>query len=66
MDEFLALVGVQAMRYAIRSSIAVASTYAIGRLSHLVKSADDHKVCVELKLLHDHLVAKIKASLNLT
>lgn len=60
MDEFLALVGVQAMRYAIRSSIALASTYAVGQLSRFVKSADDHKVYAELKTLHTRFESKVK------
>jgi hypothetical protein len=60
MDEFLAMIGVQAMRYAIRSSIALASTYALGQLSHLVRSDDDHKIYAELKALHDRFESKIK------
>ena len=66
MDEFLALVGVQAMRYAIRSSIALASTYAIGQLSYLVKSADDHEVYARLKTLYDHFESKVKVSSHCT
>ncbi|KAK0382819.1 hypothetical protein NLU13_9914 [Sarocladium strictum] len=60
MDEFLSIVGVQAMRYAIRSSIALASTYAVGQLSHLVNSAEDPKTYAEWNTLHSRFESKIK------
>ena len=59
MDEFLALVGLQAMRYAVRSGIALTSTYAIGQLSLLVKTVDNQKLYSELKRLHDRFESKI-------
>ncbi|KAG8671475.1 Ran-specific GTPase-activating protein 30 [Fusarium poae] len=60
MDEFLATVGVQAMRYAIRSGIALTSSYAIGQCSRLLKSVEDKAVHAELKSLQNQLDNKIK------
>ncbi|KAH7185632.1 RanGTP-binding protein-domain-containing protein [Fusarium flagelliforme] len=60
MDEFLATVGVQAMRYAIRSGIALTSSYAIGQCSRLLKSVEDKAVHAELKSLRNLLDSKIK------
>jgi hypothetical protein len=41
MDEFLAAVGVQAVRYAIRSGIVLTSSLAIKQCSRLLESIDD-------------------------
>ncbi|SPJ75494.1 related to RanGTP-binding protein [Fusarium torulosum] len=60
MDEFLATVGVQAMRYAIRSGIALTSSYAIGQCSRLLKSVEDKAVHDELESLRNLLDCKIK------
>ncbi|KAF9768399.1 hypothetical protein IL306_014297 [Fusarium sp. DS 682] len=60
MDEFLATVGVQAMRYAIRSGIALTSSYAVGQCSRLLKSVEDKAVHAELKSLKNLLDSKIK------
>ncbi|KAM4062847.1 ranGTP-binding protein [Hirsutella rhossiliensis] len=60
MDEFLATVGVQAMRYAIRSGVALTSTYALGQCSRLLKSVDDKKLYAELKTLQTLLDSKMK------
>jgi hypothetical protein len=60
MDEFLATVGVQAMRYAIRSGIALTSSYAVGQCSKLLKSVEDKAVHAELKTLRNLLDSKIK------
>ncbi|KOS17301.1 Ran-specific GTPase-activating protein 30 [Escovopsis weberi] len=60
MDEFLSLVGVQAMRYAIRSGIALTSSYAIGQCSRLLKSVDDKRLYSELRSLQTLLHGKIK------
>ncbi|KAM0446378.1 hypothetical protein ACHAQK_001300 [Fusarium lateritium] len=60
MDEFLATVGVQAMRYAIRSGIALTSSYAIGQCSRLLKSVKDKALHDELKSLRNLLDCKIK------
>ncbi|KAH7157675.1 RanGTP-binding protein-domain-containing protein [Dactylonectria estremocensis] len=60
MDEFLATVGVQAMRYAIRSGIALTSTYALGQCSRLLKSVEDKKLHSQLKSMRKLLDCKIK------
>lgn len=60
MDEFLATVGVQAMRYVIRSGIALTSSYAVGQCSKLLKSVEDKAVHAELKSLRNLLDSKIK------
>lgn len=60
MDEFLATVGVQAMRYAIRSGIALTSSYAISQCSRLLKSVEDKAVHAELKSLQNQFDNKIK------
>lgn len=60
MDDFLAAVGVQAMRYAIRSGIAFTSSYAIGQCSRLLKAVDDKSLHSELRALQKQLDSKIK------
>ncbi|KAL6875213.1 Ran-binding domain-containing protein [Trichoderma novae-zelandiae] len=60
MDDFLAAVGVQAMRYAIRSGIALTSSYAIGQCSRLLKAVDDKSLHSELRTLQKRLDSKIK------
>ncbi|PTB69121.1 Ran-binding-domain-containing protein [Trichoderma citrinoviride] len=60
MDDFLAAVGVQAMRYAIRSGIALTSSYAISQCSRLLKAVDDKSLHAELRTLQKHLDSKIK------
>ncbi|KAL7787919.1 RanGTP-binding domain-containing protein [Trichoderma ceciliae] len=60
MDDFLAAVGVQAMRYAIRSGIALTSSYAISQCSRLLKAVDDKNLHSELRLLQKRLDCKIK------
>lgn len=65
MDDFLAAVGVQALRYAIRSGIALTSSYALGQCSRLLKSVGDEKLHSELKSLRRRLDAKIKVLFQL-
>jgi hypothetical protein len=60
MDEFLALIGAQAMRYAIRSGIALTSSYALGQCSRLLKSVNDQEIYSELKAQQQLLEAKIR------
>ncbi|RDA90382.1 hypothetical protein CP533_5646 [Ophiocordyceps camponoti-saundersi (nom. inval.)] len=60
MDEFLAAVGVQAMKYAIRSGIALTSTYALGQCSRLLKSVDDKKLYRDLSRLQRLLDGKMR------
>lgn len=65
MDEFLATVGVQAMRYAIRSGISLTSNYALGQYSRLLNSVEDKKLHPKLKSLRKTLGYKIKVLLCL-
>ncbi|SPN99033.1 related to RanGTP-binding protein [Cephalotrichum gorgonifer] len=60
MDTLLARLGVQAMNYAIRSGIAVTSTYAISQFSRLLKDVDDKKLYAELESLQKLLDIKIR------
>ncbi|PFH56522.1 hypothetical protein XA68_16393 [Ophiocordyceps unilateralis] len=60
MDDFLAAVGVQAMKYAIRSGIALTSTYALGQCSRLLKTVDDKKLYGELARLQKLLDGKMR------
>ncbi|EEU47289.1 uncharacterized protein NECHADRAFT_36818 [Fusarium vanettenii 77-13-4] len=60
MDDFLAAVGVQAMKYAIRSGITLTSTYALGQCSRLLKSVEGRAIYAELKSLQSTLDSKIK------
>jgi hypothetical protein len=49
MDEFLAALGSQAMRYAIRSGIALTSSYAINQCSRLLDSIENPELYTQLK-----------------
>lgn len=62
MDEFLATLGAQAMKYAIRSGIGLTSSYAISQCSRLLKTAParDHDVTAQLRTLEKLLDSKIK------
>lgn len=60
MDALLARLGAQAVNYAIRSGIALTSTYAVGQCSRLLKTIDDRGVRHEFKSLQDQLNSKIK------
>lgn len=60
MDALLARLGAQAVNYAIRSGIALTSTYAVGQCSRLLKTIDDRAVHHEFKILRDQLDSKIK------
>lgn len=64
MDDFLSAVGVQAMKYAIRSGIALTSTFALGQCSRLLRSVDDKSRSLQLRNLQRLLDSKIKASLS--
>lgn len=63
MDALLTRLGVQAMNYAIRSGLAVTSTYAISQCSRLLKSVDDRSLRVELESLQKLLEGKIRVSI---
>lgn len=60
MDALLARLGAQAMNMAIRSGIALTSTYAVSQCSRLMKTVDDRDVRSELKKLQRTLDSKIK------
>ncbi|KAK2058237.1 RanGTP-binding protein [Colletotrichum caudatum] len=60
MDALLARLGAQAMNMAIRSGIALTSTYAFSQCSRLMKTVDDRAVRSEIKKLQKRLDTKIK------
>ncbi|KYK55173.1 Ran-binding-domain-containing protein [Drechmeria coniospora] len=60
MDEFLATIGLQAMKYTVRSGIALASSYALGQCSRLLHSVDNKSLYSELRVLEKRLDSKIK------
>lgn len=60
MDALLGRLGTHAVNYAIRSGIALTSSYAIGQCSRLMKTIDDRSVRAELKSLQDQLDGKVK------
>lgn len=60
MDELLAKLGAQAFNMAIRSGIAITSTYAAQQCTRLLKTVDDKGVYAELKVLQKLLSTKIK------
>lgn len=60
MDALLARLGAQAVNYAIRSGIALTSTYAVGQCSRLLQTIDDRAVRHEFRCLQDQLDTKIK------
>ncbi|KAK1999448.1 RanGTP-binding protein [Colletotrichum falcatum] len=60
MDALLARLGAQAMNMAIRSGIALTSTYAFSQCSRLMKTVDDRAVRIEIKKLQKRLDSKIK------
>lgn len=60
MDVLLGRLGAQAMNYAIRSGIALTSSYAVGQCSRLLKTVDDRSVRAELKGLQNQLNGKVK------
>lgn len=59
MEVLLARLGAQAMNMALRSGLAVTSTYAIGQCSRLLKTVDNRNLRAELKTLQDQLNTKI-------
>lgn len=63
MDALLARFGVQAVNYAIRSSIALTTTFAVGQCSRLLKTVDNRHLRAELDSLQASLDSKIKVSL---
>lgn len=64
MDTLLARLGVQAVNYALRSGIAITSTYAVQQCSRLLKTVDDKGLHAELKELQKLLNSKIKVAMT--
>lgn len=60
MDALLGRLGAQAVNYALRTGIALTSSYAVGQCSRLLKTIDDRGVRAELKALQDQLNGKVK------
>ncbi|KAL5940496.1 Ran-specific GTPase-activating protein 30 [Pyricularia oryzae] len=60
MDAFLTRLGAQAMNMAIRSGIALTSTYAVQQCARLLKTVDDKSIRTELRLLQQELNERIK------
>ncbi|KAK6834407.1 hypothetical protein PG990_000772 [Apiospora arundinis] len=60
MDAFLAKVSYHATSYAIRSCIALSSTFIIQQGSRLLKSVEDDPLKVELAMLQRRLARKIE------
>ena len=60
MDALLAKLGSQALNYAIRSGIALTSSFAIQQCSRLLETVDDKGIRSELKPLQKQLDGKIK------
>lgn len=60
MEQFLSLVGMQAVKLAVRSSIALTSSYALKQYSTFLKTVDDKQLFEELKVLESSLDNKIK------
>ena len=62
MDALLTRLGVQAVNFAIRSGLAVTSSFAISQCSRLLNSVDDKRLFSELESLQKLLDAKIRVS----
>lgn len=60
MEQFLSLVGMQAVKLAVRSGIALTSSYALKQYSGFLKNIDNEHLHAELKALRDTLDNKIK------
>lgn len=64
MEELLATIGSQAMKYAIRSGIALTSRYALGQCTRLLSAVDEQDIPgrekSELASLQKLLESKIK------
>lgn len=60
MDSFLSRLGAQAMNYAIRSGITLASTYAISQCTRLATTVSDKRLGAELSALQGLLDRKLQ------
>jgi len=64
MDELLARLGYHAVNFAIKSGIAVTSTYAARQCGRLLKTINDKAVYAELKSLQKELDSKLKVCID--
>ncbi|KAG7119215.1 Ran-specific GTPase-activating protein 30 like [Verticillium longisporum] len=60
MDALLSRLGYQALNMAMRSGLALTSTYAVSQCSRLMKRIDDKTIRTDLKRLQTQLNSKIK------
>ncbi|KAM7195207.1 Ran-specific GTPase-activating protein 30 [Naviculisporaceae sp. PSN 640] len=60
MDALLERLGVQAVNFAIRSGLALTSTYAVKQCNKLLQSVNDKAIYAEIKSLQKLLDGKIK------
>lgn len=60
MEQFLSLVGMQAMKLAVRSGIVFTSSYALKQYSHFLATVNDRQLFDELKSLQNDLESRIK------
>ncbi|CRK29515.1 hypothetical protein BN1708_004977 [Verticillium longisporum] len=60
MDALLSRLGYQALNMAMRSGLALTSTYAVTQCSRLMKKIDDKTIRTDLKRLQRQLNSKIK------
>ncbi|OAA70531.1 Ran GTP-binding protein [Cordyceps fumosorosea ARSEF 2679] len=60
MEQFLSLVGMQAMKLAVRSGIVFTSSYALKQYSHLLTTVSDEQLSDELRKLQGDLDCKIQ------
>ncbi|RNJ56195.1 hypothetical protein D7B24_007578 [Verticillium nonalfalfae] len=60
MDALLSRLGYQALNMAMRSGLALTSTYAVSQCSRLMKKIDDKTIRTDLKRLQRQLNSKIK------
>lgn len=60
MDALLSRLGYQALNMAMRSGIALTSSYAVSQCSRLLQKVDDKGILDELESLQTQLNSKIK------
>ncbi|KAM3469211.1 hypothetical protein MY5147_007231 [Beauveria neobassiana] len=64
MEQFLSLVGMQAMKLAVKSGIVFTSSYALQQYSHFLTTVTDEKLSLKLKTLQDELDSRIKKGIT--
>lgn len=60
MEQFLSLVGMQAMKLAVRSGMVFTSSYALKQYSQFLTTVNDRQLFDELRSLQTDLDSKIK------